>query len=108
MPGPDQVVRAAVALPLGIARRVLGIVGGLLPVGGVTTDRPEPEASDLDIVIAADDAMTRERDPVEEAAVTADDALGGHVEPEIELVAESTDPDATEPPGPEIHFEDSR
>jgi hypothetical protein len=86
---------------------VLGIAAGFLPDGD-SPDRPEPDTTDLDVAIAADDAMTRDRDPVEEAAPSAYDGLGGHVEPEVELVAESMDPDATEPPGPEIHIEDSR
>ena len=111
MPGPEQLIRSAVTLPvtvgLGIARRVFGVVGGFLPGGGVD-ERPEPETADLDIEIATDDAMTRERDPVEEAPLLPDDDLGGHVEPEVELVAESTDPDAAEPPGPEVHVEDRR
>jgi hypothetical protein len=111
IPGPEQLIRTAVALPLGVARRVLVIVGGLLP-GGEATGRPQPDApprpEDVEIAVAADDAMTRERDPIEEAALLPDDDLGGHVEPEVELVAESTDPEATEPPGPEIHVEDRR
>lgn len=107
IPGPDQIIRVAVGLPLGIARRVFGLLGDLVP-GGDDSERPEPDTTDVDIAIAADDAMTRDRDPIEEAAVTADDGLGGHVEPEVELVAESTDPEATQPPGPEIHIEDRR
>jgi hypothetical protein len=109
MPGPEQLIRAAVTLPvkvgLGLARRVYGVVEGLLP-GGDGTD-PEPETADLDIEIAADDAMTRERDPVEEAPLVPDDDLEGHVEPEVEVVAESTDPDAAEPPGPDVHVDEA-
>ena len=112
MPGPEQVIRAAVTLPitvgLGIARRVFGVVEGLVPGGGDDGDRPEPETADLDIEIATDDAMTRERDPVEEAPLVSDDDFGGHVEPEVEVVAESADPEAPAEPGPEIHVEDRR
>jgi hypothetical protein len=107
MPGPEQLVRAAVTLPLTIVRQVVGVIGGLLPGG----DDDEPvraprAASDLDAAVAADDALTRERDPVEEAPLMPDDDLGGHVEPEIELVAESADIEATEPAGPELHVDE--
>ncbi len=105
MPGPEQLIRAAVTLPVGIARRVLGLVGGLLPDGD-EADRPDPEPADLDTAIAADDAMTRDRDPVEEAPLRPDDDLGGHIEPEVEVVAESADPEVSEPPGAEIHVDD--
>ena len=110
MPGPEQVIRVAVGLPFAIARRVVGIAWGLVPGTG---DGDDPHAAhvekvDLDAAVAADDAMTREREPVEEATAVLDDDLGGHVEPEVELVAESADPEATEPPGPEIHVEDRR
>jgi hypothetical protein len=106
MPGPDQLIRAAVGLPFGIARRVLGVVGGLLPGETGSDTEPATEPVDLDIAVAVDDAMTRERDPVEEAPLVPDDDLGGHVEPEVELVAESADPEAVNPPGPEIHVEE--
>ena len=112
MPGPEQLVRTAVVLPFSIARRVVGIAVGLLPGGG---GEPEPEPThvdvasptEVDIAIAADDAMTRERDPVEEAPLVPDQDLGGHVDPEVEVVAESADPEATEPPGPDIHVDDA-
>ena len=106
MPGPEQVIRAAVGLPLAVARRVFEIVGGLLP-GDDGDDRPEPEPeiTDVDIARAVDDAMTRERDPVEEPA-PPDDDLVGHIEPEVELVAESADAEAPDPPGPELHVDE--
>ena len=96
MPGPEQVVKAAVTLPitvgLGIGRRVVGVVGGLLPAGN-GIEQPEPDTADLDLAVAADDAMTRQRDPVEEAPlVPDDDDLAGHVDTEVEVVAESADP----------------
>jgi hypothetical protein len=104
MPGPEQIIRVAVTLPVGVARRVLGLVGGLLPGG--EDERPEPDMTDVEVAIAADDAMTRERDPAEEAVLLSDDDGTGHVETEVELVAESADPEATEPPGPEIRIDD--
>lgn len=102
MPGPEQLIRGAVTLPFSIGRKVMGIAAGLIPGGD---DQPEPETTDLDIAIAADDAMTREREPVEEAPLVPDEDLGGHIEPEVEVVAESADPEATEPPGPEVHVD---
>ena len=107
MPRPDQLIRAAVTLPVGFARWAVGIAWGLVPgTGG--DERPEPEATDVEVAIAADDAMTRAREPVEETAVLPDDDLGGHVEPEVEVVAESADAEATDAPGPDIHIEDRR
>ena len=110
MPGPEQLIRTAITLPVAIVRRVAGVAWSLVPgVGDDTYDArtpaPDPEPVDLDIAVAADDALTRERDPVEEAApVAVEDPV--HVEPEVELVAESADPGATEPPGAEVHVDD--
>ena len=104
MPGPDQLIRAAVGLPFAITRRVVGTLWGLLPGGD--DDRPEPATADPDVAIAVDDALTREREPAEETGVLPDDDLGGHVEPEVELVAESADPEAPDPPGPELHVDE--
>ena len=104
MPGPDQLIRAAVGLPFAITRRVVGTLWGLLPGGD---DGPsEAETSDLDAAVAADDALTREREPVEEAPVLPDDDLGGHIEPEVELVAESADPEVPDGPGPDLHVDE--
>ena len=109
MPGPEQLIRAAVTLPvsigLGIARRVVSVVEGLLP-GGDEPDRAETEPTDVDIAVAADDAMTRDREPAEEAPVLPDDDLGGHVDVETVVVAEVADEGVTEPPGPEVHVDD--
>lgn len=109
MPGPEQVIRAAVTLPvsigLGIARRVIGVVDGLLP-GGDEPDTAPLQTDDVEAAIAADDAMTRDREPVEEAPLLPDDDLGGHVEAEVEVVAEVADEGATEPPGPEVHVDE--
>jgi hypothetical protein len=111
MPGPEQVIRAAVTLPislgLGLARRVIGVVDGLLSGDDEPDTAPLP-TDDVEVAVAADDAMTREREPVEEAPLLPDDDLSGHVEPETELVAETADEEAAEPPGPEIHVEDRR
>ena len=110
MPGPEQLIRGAVTLPvtlgLGIARRVIGVVGGLLPGGDEPDTAPLP-TDDVEIAVAADDAMTRPRDPVEEAPLLPDDDLEGHIEPEVEVVAESADEDATEPPGAELHIDEA-
>lgn len=111
MPGPEQLIRAAVGLPVAVARRLFGIVGGLLPGGGddarpEPAERPDPDTTDLDIARAVDEALTRERDPVEAPAAAPDDDLGGHIEPEVELVAESADAEAPDPPGPELHVDE--
>ena len=102
-------VRTAVTLPitvgLGIARRVIGVVGGLLPGDDEPDTAPLP-TDDLDVAIAADDAMTRDREPVEEAPLLPDDDLEGHIEPEVEVVAESADDEAADPPGAEVHVDD--
>jgi hypothetical protein len=96
-------VGAAITLPFKVARTVTGIALGLLPGGGGDDD-PPPTAADVDIMVAADDAMTRDREPVEEATVLLDDDDTGHVDTEVEVVAESADPGATGP-GPEIHID---
>jgi hypothetical protein len=110
MAGPEQVIRAAVTLPislgLGIARRVVGVVDGLLSGDDERDTAPLP-TDDVEVAVAADDAMTRERDPVEEAPLLPDDDLSGNIEPEVEVVAESADEGATEPPGPEVHADDA-
>ena len=110
MPGPEQVIRAAVTLPitvgLGITRRVIGLAEGLLPGGDEPDTAPLP-TDDVDVLIATDDAMTRDRDPVEEAPLLPDDDLEGHVEPEVEVVAESADEEATERPGAEVHVDEA-
>lgn len=106
MPGPEQVVKAFVTLPFTVARRVAGLLGGLLPGGDDTPDRParpDPQAR-----AAATEALAREREPVEEAIFTPDDDFfeDDHVESEVELVAESADVGATEPPGPQLHVDE--
>ena len=103
MPGPERIIRAAVMLPFKIARTMTGVALALLPGG--QDGHEAPTDPDLDIMVAADDAMTREREPVEEAPLLPDDDGAGHVDTEVEVVAESADPEATDPPGPEIHME---
>ncbi len=101
MPGPEQLIRVAVLLPFKIAQTVTSIAIGLLPGDG---DDDPPTDANVDIMVAADDAMTRERDPVEEATVVLDDETE-HVDAQVEIVAQSADPEATESPGPEIHVD---
>jgi hypothetical protein len=128
MPGPDQLIRAAVTLPWQIARRIIGIGTGLLPGfgdgdgdGDRAGDEPaarrseprraEPAAPDVDPRAAAVEALERDREPVEEAIFTPDEDFfddddEGHVDTEAELVAESADLEATEPPGPQLHVDE--
>jgi hypothetical protein len=120
MPGPEQLIRTAVVLPFSIARRVVGLAAGLLPGHGgddddgyadprsavATAPAPEPE---VDPAAAAREALERDREPVEEAIFEPDADFfeeEEHVEAEVELVAESHDVDATEPPGPQIHVDE--
>ena len=109
MPGPEQVIRAAVVLPFRVARRVVGFAAGLLPGDGTgdAADERGPEP-DVDPREAAADALRRERDPVEEPAFepAAAAAPEEHVEAEVELVAESADLEATEPPGPQLRVDE--
>jgi hypothetical protein len=111
MPSPEQLIRTAVGLPWAITRRVVGIGLGLLPGMGSSDASAETRYRtdiDLDSAIAAEQALGREREPVEEAIFTPDDDFfeDDHLEAEIELVAESSDPDATEPPGAQIHVDE--
>jgi len=103
MPGPEQLIRVAVTLPFKIARTLTDVALGLLPAE--QREDEVPTDPDLDVMVAADDAMTRERAPVEEATVVFDEDDTGHVDTEVEVVAESADPEATESPGPEIHID---
>jgi hypothetical protein len=120
MPGPEQLIRTAVVLPFTIARRVVGFAAGLVPGHGgddeaatatatatATAPAPAPE-TDVDPEEAAREALTREREPVEEAIFEPGDDFfeEEHVEAEVELVAESADVEATEPPGPTIHVDE--
>lgn len=116
MPGPEQLIRTAVGLPWAITRRVVGFGLGLLP--GLGTSEPPGDIRyrtdiDLDSAVAAEPAMGRDREPAEEAIFTPDDDFfdddhvdDAHVEDEVELVAESSDPDATEPPGAQLHVDE--
>jgi hypothetical protein len=125
MPGPEQLIRAAVVLPWTITRRVVGFGLGLLPgVGGADEARwetvaqptprraPEPVAPERvtpEPRAAAVEAVERERAPEEEAIFTPDDDFfddDEHVDTEVELVAESADAEAPEPPGPQIHVDE--
>jgi hypothetical protein len=115
MPSPEQIVRTAVVLPFSIARRVVGIAAGLLPGHGDGDEQayePPPvrheEEAELDPRVAAEEAVERPREPVEEAIFEPDDDFydDEHVDTELELVAESADQEATEPPGPQIHVDE--
>jgi len=117
VPGPEQLIRTAVLLPFNIARRVISIGIGLLPVdsghdAAATTptrapapvevvDAPDPRA-------AAVEAVERDRAPEEEPIFEPDEGFfdDHHVDAEVELVAESADVEATEPPGPVVHVDE--
>jgi hypothetical protein len=101
MPGPEQLIRAAVTLPFTIARTVAGIAWDLLPGTGTEAEPPaetQVVAPQPPVVVPEPPAVTQEPepDPIEPA----------HIEPEIELVAESADPEAPDPPGPELHVDE--
>lgn len=113
MPGPEQVIRAAIGLPWAIARRIIGIGAGLLPGSGddeadapvTPTRQGRAEAAE-----AATEALSRDRERREEAIFTPDDDFfddeDDYVESEVKLVAESADPEATEPPGATLHVDE--
>ena len=117
MPGPEQLIRTTLGLPWAIARRVVGIGVGLLPGSrdaGEDWERPRPATTEhddqeVDASQAADEALARDRDPAEEAIFTPDDDFfddDGHVDAEVEVVAESADPEATDGPGPQFHVDE--
>lgn len=107
MAGPEQLIRTAVTLPFAIARRVVGIAAGLLPGSDGREPAPTPTPTpDVDIEAVVADTLSRDRAPVERGAPTPEEELGGHVETEVELVAESADLEATEPAGPELHVDE--
>jgi hypothetical protein len=113
MPGPDQLIRTAAALPLAIVRRLpggrtlAGLVDAVLP--GSDEPRPEPVTEEVDPRAVAVEALDRDREPVEEAIFTPDDDFfddDDHVDTETELVAESSDAGAAEPPGAQLHVDE--
>jgi hypothetical protein len=124
MPSPEQIVRTVVVLPFSIARRVVGLAAGLLPGRDGAGERPDepraaaatatatatapPPEAEADPAAAAREALERDREPIEEAIFTPDDDFyeEEHVDSEVELVAESADQGATEPPGPQIHVDE--
>jgi hypothetical protein len=95
-----------VVLPWTITRRVVGFGLSLLPGRGEPDTVPSGDVA----VEAATEALERDRRASEEAIFTPDEDFfeEDHVEQEVELVAESADPEATDEPGPEIHVEDRR
>ena len=116
MPSPEQLLRTTLGLPWAIARRVVAVGAGLLPGSrdaGEEWERPRTatEADDgaVDASQAAEEALARDREPVEEAIFTPGDDFfdeEGHVDTEVEVVAESADPEATDAPGPQFHVDE--
>ena len=115
MPGPEQLIRTTLGLPWAIARRVVGAGLGLLPGSGgdgedtrysatATGSEPRTDASQ-----AATEALERDREAREEAIFTPDDDFfddDEHIDTEVEVVAESADPEATGAPGPQLHVDE--
>ena len=105
---PVRLIKTTVTLPWTITRRVVGFGIGLLP-GSRAPESPLQYDEEKDAG-AADEALRREREPVEEAIFTPPDDFfddaEDHVDQEVELVAESHDPDAAEPPGPQLHVDE--
>jgi hypothetical protein len=107
VPG-ERLIRTAIGLPWTVARRVIGLGAGLVPGSGGEPQAPARPEPDPDVQEAAAEALERDRDPREEAIFTPDDDFfdDDHVESEVELVAESADADATEPPGAQLHVDE--
>ena len=101
MPGPEQLIRAAVALPVTIVRTVAGIAWDLLPGTGAA-DTPVAEPPVPSPVSPHPPVVPPEPPPVPDI----EDDLGGHIETEVEVVAVSADPEAPDPPGPELHVDE--
>lgn len=120
MLGPEQLIRTTLGLPWAIARRIVGIGVGLLPGSRdgdedwerprtATTEHDDHDDHEVDASQAADEALARDREPVEEAIFTPDDDFFDeeeHVDAEVEVVAESADPEATDGPGPQFHVDE--
>ena len=87
MPGPEQLIRTAIALPLRITRGVIEFGLGLLP-GGPPDDAAEPRTS---------------RSTTHMRGSGTFDGEGGV---EVELVAESADAEAPDSPGPQVHVDE--
>lgn len=116
MPGPTRLIRTAIGLPVGVARRAAGLALRALPGTGDEAEphpRQEPrtaaapEQAPPDAVEAAERALDRDRERVEESAAIADGPPpAATAEREQEVVAESADVEATEPPGPQFHVDE--
>jgi hypothetical protein len=103
VPGPEQVIRTAVVLPWTITRRVVGFGLSLLPGRGDPDTVPSGDVA----VEAATEALERDRDRTEPIFTPDEDFFDDdHVEQEVELVAESADAEATEPPGAQLHVDE--
>ena len=116
-----RLVKSTIVLPWTITRRVVGFGIGLVPGlrntdpytdshGDFPPDDLTRDDFDGDASSAATDAIEREREPAEEAIFTPPDDFfddeAGHVDQELELVAESHDPEAAEPPGATLHVDE--
>jgi hypothetical protein len=98
MPGPEQLVRAAVALPVAIVRTVAGIAWDLLPGTGAA-EQPQAQPP-------VPSPAPRVVPPAPPPVPDIEGDLGGHIETEVEVVAVSADPEAPDPPGPELHVDE--
>lgn len=115
MPGQRSLIRAVLRPPLAVVRRlpggsaVAGLVDALLPreehrqraAEGVAAGTPDRGAG-----VAAEAAIERERERVEEPAYEIGLDPAGHVDSEVELVAESAERGAAEPPGAELRVDE--
>ena len=111
MPGPEQLIRAAVALPVTIVRTVAGIAWELLPgTGAAETPVAEPPVpSPARRVVPPEPRVVSPHPPVvppEPPPVPDIEDDLDHIEVEVEVVAVSADPEAPDPPGPELHVDE--
>ena len=100
MPGPTEIVRAAVELPLSVAR----FAWGLLPFG--SDSDPDESVREGRVNDAPPTAYPEAREADWGPADPPESLVDDHVEVETELVAESADPEAVDGPGPEFHVDE--
>jgi hypothetical protein len=107
IPGPLKVIETAVRVPIAVARFALSLV-----TGGGSDEASAEEAATQRYAAAPDTAFPRRqtREAGFQPKAPEDlppELVEDHIEVPVEKVAESADPGAEDPPGPELHIDEA-